>query len=225
MATPVIYADLNLPRAPECGSVIASSLPPPPDVCHRPYWRRRVLRLSCACVTLLVLGVVGLSVAVVFLTQKSPTKESSVDIQENRTEGPVQTVSVASCPVSWQQRGDKCLLFLSSTSVTWRDSLADCSTKESSLLLIRDPEELRLLQKFLEHDKSLYWIGLNHTLREEAWKWINGSAFNPTTFQMTGDSQAPSCAHISHRGLYAESCDSEIQWICQKELPRQKSQP
>ncbi|KAM4819838.1 killer cell lectin-like receptor subfamily B member 1B allele A [Thomomys bottae] len=141
MATPVIYADLNLPRAPECGSVIASSLPPPPDVCHRPHWRGRVFRLSCACVTLLVLGVVGLSVAVAFLTQKSPTKESSVDIQENRTEGPVETVPLASCPLSWQQHGDKCL-FLSSTSVTWHDSLAACSTKESSLLLIRDREEL-----------------------------------------------------------------------------------
>ena len=45
------------------------------------------------------------------------------------------------CPMHWKRIRDKCLYF-SETSKPWNDSLADCSTRESSLLLIQDQEEL-----------------------------------------------------------------------------------
>ncbi|KAB0388114.1 hypothetical protein FD755_003070 [Muntiacus reevesi] len=66
------------------------------------------------------------------------------------------------CPMHWQQIQHKCFYF-HETSKPWSDGLADCSTRESSLLLIQDQEEL---------------IGLNFTLSEKSWKWINGSFLN-----------------------------------------------
>lgn len=45
------------------------------------------------------------------------------------------------CPKDWRLLREKCLFF-SLASNTWNYSLADCSTKESSLLLFQDPEEL-----------------------------------------------------------------------------------
>lgn len=45
------------------------------------------------------------------------------------------------CPGEWHLLQEKCL-FLSRAPNTWNDSLIDCSTKESSLLLIQDQEEL-----------------------------------------------------------------------------------
>ncbi|XP_069889943.1 killer cell lectin-like receptor subfamily B member 1 [Dipodomys merriami] len=226
MESSVIDADVNLARAPAQESATSSTLPP--DVCRGPRWHGLVLKLSWALITLLVLVVCRLSMEVVYLTQRSPAEEGTVDIQENRMETTERPAMVA-CPVSWHQLGDKCL-FLSSTPLSWNDSLTDCSTKQSNLLLIHDGEELRLLGDFLEHDRHLYWIGLHYSVSEKKWKWTNGSEFISSIFQLTGLSHDPSvrqdtnCALLTHSRLYAESCQAELRWICQKELSRKKSQ-
>ncbi|XP_070644643.1 killer cell lectin-like receptor subfamily B member 1 [Bos indicus] len=81
------------------------------------------------------------------------------------------------CPMHWQQIRDKCLYFHES-SKSWNDSPADCSTRESSLLLIQDGEELRLIQNLINKEGILFGIGLNFTLSEKSWKWVNGSFLN-----------------------------------------------
>ena len=45
------------------------------------------------------------------------------------------------CPMHWQQIRDKCLYFTETFKLS-NDSLADCYTRESSLLRIQDHEEL-----------------------------------------------------------------------------------
>lgn len=52
------------------------------------------------------------------------------------------------CPVHWHLLQEKCLFF-SHASNTWKDSLTDCSAKESSLLLIQDQEEL--VNNYIRH--------------------------------------------------------------------------
>ncbi|KAB0348066.1 hypothetical protein FD754_012923 [Muntiacus muntjak] len=96
------------------------------------------------------------------------------------------------CPMHWQQIQHKCFYF-HETSKPWSDGLADCSTRESSLLLIQDQEELinrfniqsfllfhlrRFIQNLINKEGILFWIGLNFTLSEKSWKWINGSFLN-----------------------------------------------
>uniref|UniRef100_A0A8C4MC72 Killer cell lectin like receptor B1 n=1 Tax=Equus asinus asinus TaxID=83772 RepID=A0A8C4MC72_EQUAS len=112
---------------------------------------------------------------------------------------------------------EKCL-FISQNPSPWNDSLADCSTKESILLLIRDQEELKLVQKLIEHGGILYWIGLNFTLPEKNWRWINGSFLKPDALKITGDAEENNCALISKEKIFSENCEAENKWICQKEL-------
>lgn len=110
------------------------------DVCQGPPWHRFALKLACTGVILLALTVIGLSATVIFLRQKSSIEKSSVDVQEKRNET-TERPSPVKCPMHWHPLQEKCLFF-SPAIKTWHNSLADCSTQESSLLLIQDQEEL-----------------------------------------------------------------------------------
>nr|XP_035111600.1 killer cell lectin-like receptor subfamily B member 1 isoform X1 [Callithrix jacchus] len=210
----VMYADLNLPRDSGPESSSPSSLPR--DVCQGPPWHQFALKLGCAGIIILALVVTGLSVSVTSLIQKSSREKCSVNIQQNMsktTERPI----LLNCPISWEKVGEKCLL-LSHTVNPWNNSLADCSTKESSLLIIRDKEELRLTQKLI-HDKAVpFWIGLKFSLTEKKWKWINDSFLNSDELKITGDTKENSCVYISQTSVFSEYCSTENKWICQKEL-------
>ncbi|XP_005637227.1 killer cell lectin-like receptor subfamily B member 1 [Canis lupus baileyi] len=210
----VIYADLNLSR----GSCFASSSPPslPQDVCQGSAWHQFALKLGCTAVILLTLTVIGLSVSVIFLRQNSSIEECRVDVQVNGNET-TEKPNLLQCPVHWHLLQEKCLFF-SHASNTWKDSLTDCSAKESSLLLIQDQEELRLIRGLIYKKEILFWIGLNLTLSEKKWKWINGSFLNSNILQIAGYNKESSCVYISLTGIVSENCDAENQWICQKEL-------
>nr|XP_023404862.1 killer cell lectin-like receptor subfamily B member 1 isoform X1 [Loxodonta africana] len=218
MDSQVTYADLNLSRQSAHGSSSPPSLPQ--DVCQGPRWHQFTLKLGCAGIILFALAVIGLSVSVIFLSQKS-TEKCSVDAQEeyrstqeyrNETTerpGPLR------CPIHWCSLRGKCL-FLSHTFNSWKNSLADCYTKESSLLIIQDEEELRLVQGLIKSGGILYWIGLNFT-SEKNWKWINGSFLNSNVLKIDGLAYGNSCAFISNEKIFSEDCFVENKWICQKE--------
>ncbi|XP_045637280.1 killer cell lectin-like receptor subfamily B member 1 [Ursus americanus] len=208
----VVYADLNLSR----GSCLASSSAPslPQNVCQGSSWHQFALKLGCSAVILLTLTVIGLSISVIFLRRNSSVEENRVDVQENRNET-TEKLNLLKCPEGWRLLPEKCLFF-SPTPNTWKDSLTDCSTKESSLLLIQDQKELKLIRKQINEKGMLFWIGLNLTLSEKKWKWINGSFLNSNVLQITGSTKERSCVSISQTELVSEDCDTENRWICQK---------
>ncbi|XP_011364063.1 killer cell lectin-like receptor subfamily B member 1 [Pteropus vampyrus] len=209
----VTYADLKLTG----NTGLETSSPPslPQDVCQRPTWRQFALKLACTGIILLALAIIGLSVSVIFLKQKSSTEKSNVDVQEKRNET-TERPSLLKCPMHWHLFQEKCLFF-SNNHKPWNDSLAHCSTQESSLLLIQNQEELVFISNLT--DKSLiFWIGLNFTLPEKKWKWINGSFLNSNILEIVGDNKENSCAHLSSTKVISEYCDGENRWICQKEL-------
>ncbi|XP_017656550.1 killer cell lectin-like receptor subfamily B member 1, partial [Nannospalax galili] len=82
--------------------------------------------------------------------------------------------ALSQCPRDWHSYRDKCLVF-SQASRPWSEGLADCSAREATLLLVQDQEELMFIQNFSRRKGQLFWIGLNYTLPEKMWKWINGS--------------------------------------------------
>ncbi|KAG8525100.1 Killer cell lectin-like receptor subfamily B member 1 [Galemys pyrenaicus] len=90
----------------------------------------------------------------------------------------VERPGLLRCPQDWTLVGEKCLVFISSSSKSWSHSAADCSTRESSLLLLQDREELKLIQNSISDKGGNFWIGLNSTSSEKKWKWINGSFLN-----------------------------------------------
>ncbi|KAM5174815.1 killer cell lectin-like receptor subfamily B member 1 [Callospermophilus lateralis] len=206
----VAYADFSLSRGQ--GPEISLPLTLPQDVSQGLPWHRLAWKLGCAGIILL-LSVIGLHVIVISLT---PMEKSSVDIKEKRnytTETPHQL----QCPKHWLQLQDKCFIIYSS-SKTWNDSLADCSQGESSLLIIQHQEELRFIQSLIKNEGNLHCIGLNFTLSEKKWKWINSSLLNHDISQIFGENKENSCAAISKMKVFVENCNSKNKWICEKKL-------
>lgn len=214
MESQAVYADLNLPR----DSGIGRSSPPSrlQNLRQGPRWHNFSLKFGCAVIILLALTVTGLSVSVILIRQNTSIEKTSMDAQENGKEATERPVLLR-CPMHWQQIRDKCLYF-TETSKPWNESLADCYTRESSLLLIQDHEELRLLQNLIKKRGILLWIGLNFTLSEKNWKWINGSILNSNILHISGDVKEAHCVCISRTQLISERCAAENRWICQKEL-------
>ncbi|XP_053413621.1 killer cell lectin-like receptor subfamily B member 1 isoform X2 [Nycticebus coucang] len=208
----VIYADLKVSRDSSPKSSSPSSLPR--DVCQGPPWHQFALKLGCAGVILLVLSVIGLTVSVISLIQKSSIERCSMDVQQNRNET-TESPSPLECLEPWQSLQDK-YLFFSTILKPWNSSLVDCSTKKSSLLLIQDQEELRHIQELIKYEGNSFWIGLNFTLPKKKWKWINGSFLNPTTLKISGDAKENSCVYITKTSVFSEDCSVEHKWICQK---------
>ncbi|XP_055250315.1 killer cell lectin-like receptor subfamily B member 1 [Moschus berezovskii] len=209
-----MYDNSNLPRDSATERSSPSSLCQ--NVCRGPCWHRFPLKLGCAGIILLALIVIGLRISVISLTQNSSKEKSSVDSQENRKETTERPV-LLTCPMHWQQIRDKCLYF-HETSKPWNDSLVDCSTRESSLLLIQDQKELRLIQNLINKEATLFWIGLTLTSSEKNWKWINGSFLNSNILPVSGDAKEDSCVCISSTQFISESCAAVNRWICQKEV-------
>ncbi|XP_006875545.1 PREDICTED: killer cell lectin-like receptor subfamily B member 1 [Chrysochloris asiatica] len=226
MDSQVTYADLKVSKE----FTLESSSPPPllQDVCQGPRWHQFALKLACSGIILFALVVIGLSVSVILLSQKSTvvkcdvnTNEQSRSSQEDRN-ATADITGPLKCPVHWEPHQEKCLFF-SHISNSWNNSLTDCYSKESSLLLIQDKEELGYIQSRISTGGILYWIGLNLTLSEMKWKWINGSFLNSDVLKIDGNDDKSSCVYISKRKIFSEDCQLENKWICQKELePRRK---
>ncbi|XP_051011622.1 killer cell lectin-like receptor subfamily B member 1 [Acomys russatus] len=181
-----------------------------------PHWHQLALKLSCAAIILLLLRLTGFSILLGFLVQNPPTETCNVTAGENRSE-PTGRTAIMRCPRDWHLYLDKCL-FTSHTSRPWAESLADCSMREATLLLIQDEKELRFLQGLAKRTVGHFFIGLKYVHMEKAWKWINGSVLNPNVLQIMGKDEESSCAMISSTKVFSESCFSYNYWICQKKL-------
>ncbi|KAG8506088.1 Killer cell lectin-like receptor subfamily B member 1, partial [Galemys pyrenaicus] len=132
-----------------CASVVAGHKA---GICQGPPRHQLALKVGCAGLILLCLAVIGLSV--------------------------LERPGLLRCPQDWTLVGEKCLVFISSSSKSWSHSVADCCARESSLLLLQDREELKLIQNSISDKGVNFWIGLNSTSSEKKWKWINGSFLN-----------------------------------------------
>lgn len=164
---------------------------------------------------------IGLGVLVLTLLQKPLIQNSGADVQENRTKT-TDSPAKLQCPKDWLSHRDKCF-HVSQTSNSWNKGLADCDEKGATLLLVQDQEELRFIRNLTKGKGSSFWIGLNYTLPDRNWKWINGSTLNPDVLNISGYTEKDSCASISQDKVLSESCASDNYWVCQKELKREST--
>ncbi|XP_006997745.1 killer cell lectin-like receptor subfamily B member 1F isoform X1 [Peromyscus maniculatus bairdii] len=214
MDTSRFYGSVKTVKTPGNKYVSPPSLPP--DACRCPHWHRLALKLSCAGLIFLFLSLIGLSVLVRFLVQKTPIERYSVAAQENRTKSTGRS-TILTCLRHWHPYRGKCL-FMSQTSGPWAEGLADCSVKEATLLLIEDEEELRFIHDFSKRKGQQFFIGLNYVPAEKIWKWINGSILNPHLLRIMGTDEENSCAIISQTEVFSDFCSADNRWICQKKL-------
>ncbi|XP_075838068.1 killer cell lectin-like receptor subfamily B member 1B allele C [Microtus pennsylvanicus] len=218
MDASVVYADLNLARTQEPKQ--ASPPAPPPDSCRCPRWHRLALKLSCVGLILLVLTVIGLGVLVgkgiPENKMKATVEKCTVNVSESSTkatESPVQLT----CSYGWLPHREKCIQFAQENGV-WKEGLSDCARKGATLLLIQDEEELRFIKDLIKERINSFWIGLNYSLPDKNWRWINGSTLSFDVLNIIGDAKLNSCVAISKYNVVSEGCDSDNRWICQKEL-------
>ncbi|XP_036038557.1 killer cell lectin-like receptor subfamily B member 1A [Onychomys torridus] len=216
MDTSRVYLNFKAFRTPGAQRASLPSLPP--GACRCPHSHRLTLKLSCAGLILLVLTLIGLSVLVRVLIQKPSIEKCRVYNQENMAK-PTESPAKLKCPKDWLPHRDKCLHF-SQDSNMWKEGLVHCTTKGATLLLIQDQEELRFVKDSAKGKGNSFWIGLNYTLPDKTWRWINGSTLSSDVLQITGKTTKDSCASISNTKVFSESCVSDIKWICQKEPKR-----
>ncbi|XP_005372001.1 killer cell lectin-like receptor subfamily B member 1B allele C [Microtus ochrogaster] len=220
MDASVVYADLNLARTQEPKQ--ASPPAPPPDSCRCPRWHRLALKLGCVGLILLVLTVIGLGVLVGKVIQDNKTKATvekcNVNVSESSTKATENSVQLT-CSNDWLPHREKCIQFSQETGV-WKEGLSNCTRKGATLLLIQDQEELRFVKNSIQERGHSFWIGLNYSLPNKNWRWINGSTLSSDVLKITGEPKINSCVVVSKDNLVSENCDSENKWICQKKLKR-----
>ncbi|CAO2606766.1 Killer cell lectin-like receptor subfamily B member 1A [Lemmus lemmus] len=183
-----------------------------------PRSHRLALKLSCAGLILLLLTVIGLSVLVRVLIQKPSTEKCREYIQESITELKGNPAKLQ-CPKDWLLHREKCICFSRDSNI-WKEGLSDCAAKGATLLLIQDQEELRFIKDLVKERGNSVWIGLNYSSSDKNWRWINGSTLSSDVLNITGDAKRNSCVAFSKGKVTSESCESDINWICQKELKR-----
>ncbi|XP_013208396.2 killer cell lectin-like receptor subfamily B member 1A [Microtus ochrogaster] len=213
MGTPRVYFSLKTPTTP--GPLCASPPSRPSDACRCPRSHRLALKLSCAGLVLLLLTVVGLSVLVRVLIQKPSIEKCRVDIPRivaSSTESPIQLT----CSNDWRPHREKCIQFSQENGV-WKEGLSNCTRKGATLLLIQDQEELRFVKDSIKERGNSFWIGLNYSLPDKNWRWINGSTLSSDVFNIIGDAERNSCVIVSKGNLVSENCNSDNKWICQKD--------
>ncbi|XP_023968145.2 killer cell lectin-like receptor subfamily F member 2 [Chrysemys picta bellii] len=128
--------------------------------------------------------------------------------------GPAGGSGCKLCPTDWQLRGDKCY-WVSRGRKTWTESRADCSARDSQLLVIQDPEELEFIKDLTKHS-HLFWVGLSISSPEKAWIWVDGSRLDQSLFQAPGPAEN-SCGAVWGKWIHSDACSSVLHWICRRD--------
>uniref|UniRef100_A0A6J0VBX6 Killer cell lectin-like receptor subfamily B member 1B allele C isoform X1 n=1 Tax=Pogona vitticeps TaxID=103695 RepID=A0A6J0VBX6_9SAUR len=117
------------------------------------------------------------------------------------------------CPVNWLLYRDKCY-WRSEDMKRWKESQADCATKNSHLVVIQDEEEMKFIKQNMQDKSVLYWIGLYSSLSEEKWASVTGSQLDPNI--LPSDTKRNHCGVIKDN-IRSDSCSAEHVWICERE--------
>ncbi|XP_067424101.1 killer cell lectin-like receptor subfamily F member 1 [Emydura macquarii macquarii] len=119
------------------------------------------------------------------------------------------------CPSAWLPHGDKCYWF-STESKIWVRSRADCSVKNSRMVVIQEKHEMEFIGNSIQ-GKYYNWIGLSASWPGRKWTWVDGSSLNQLLFPVKGSAEENSCGVIKGSQIQSETCNGEHRWICQKD--------
>ncbi|XP_053234614.1 killer cell lectin-like receptor subfamily B member 1B allele A [Podarcis raffonei] len=229
MAGEIAYADLNIREMPSC-SRIPMPRPGRNSNDHKYTQGLRVaLGTACAVILLLILAVLTLIVLVLQpkeraedTTTSSSTTDSEFKLQlkrymcispsHSRTE---DAPNCKVCPKDWELHRDICY-WISQAITTWAESQEDCRGKNSTLLVIRDQQEMAIIKNLTK--KTSYWLGLKAAkLSEEwTWEWVDGSPFKEELFTVSDPAKVNSCGLIRRNSVNSNACSTLSNWMCMK---------
>ncbi|XP_032061102.1 CD209 antigen-like protein E [Aythya fuligula] len=119
------------------------------------------------------------------------------------------------CPRDWLQHGNWCY-WVSHESRDWQRSRDDCAQKGSALFIIRNWEQMQVLQDVTQ-GRGYVWIGLAVTGAKGTWTWLDGSVLDTKQFHVLGSATSGSCALIKDSQIRSEGCNAESRWVCEKD--------
>ncbi|XP_075019347.1 natural killer cells antigen CD94-like isoform X3 [Calonectris borealis] len=158
------------------------------------------------------------SCVIVDIFQVSKDPEEGKKLQEMREalcfEGKEKNeTKCAVCPASWQNSGADNCFYISKQKKTWKQSQEFCSSRNSTLLVLKDKAKMVSLPQ----DSQFYWVGLSYISERSGWYWEDGTAFSKeaTNWVMLYDNIF--CASLYGRIIYASHpCLTKQFWICEK---------
>ncbi|XP_061863646.1 C-type lectin domain family 1 member B isoform X2 [Colius striatus] len=113
----------------------------------------------------------------------------------------------------WQNTGADNCFYISKQKKTWKQSQEFCSSRNSTLLVLKDKAKMVSLPQ----DSEFYWVGLSHISERRGWYWEDGTAFSreETNWVVLYDNIF--CASLYGRIIYtSRSCSTKQFWICEK---------
>ncbi|NXV24220.1 KRBBB protein, partial [Cepphus grylle] len=164
---------------------------------------------------LLLLGLVAL---LVLFFQVSKDPEEGKKLQEMREalclEGKEKNgTTCAVCPASWLKSGADSCFYISKEKKTWKESQEFCSSRNSTLLVLKDTAKMVSLPR----DSQLYWVGLSYIPERSGWYWEDGTAFSKEVTKWVVLYDNNFCASVYGQIIYAsQPCSTEQFWICEK---------
>uniref|UniRef100_A0A4W5R1C2 C-type lectin domain-containing protein n=1 Tax=Hucho hucho TaxID=62062 RepID=A0A4W5R1C2_9TELE len=160
--------------------------------------------LGLLCVLLLA-GIIGLSVYYKLQTSSNTLTIERDQLQKERDDL-MRKIS------NWY------LLF--TVKKSWEESRQDCLERGADLVIVNSDEE----QGFLNNLNKGFWIGLNDSVTEGTWKWVDGTPLNTTRYWGSGQ---PNGGGVENCVLFLHSssdqgkwhdypCSDVRSWICEK---------
>nr|XP_046183368.1 CD209 antigen-like protein A [Oncorhynchus gorbuscha] len=124
------------------------------------------------------------------------------------------------CQEGWRYFDSK-FYFLSTEKKTWKQSRQDCLDRGADLVVINSREE----QTFVFNLHLRAWIGLNDSVTEGIWKWVDGTPLTTGYWaaEQPDDSGQEDCAEIYYgqddpvKTWNDDKCGTNHNWICEKE--------
>ncbi|XP_038614661.1 killer cell lectin-like receptor subfamily F member 1 [Tachyglossus aculeatus] len=199
---------------------------PPPDSHGSPHWQGIPPKVAYTVILILqiVMLVLTCSVLIQMKLMKSQAAESGTVAQMNNClekglEGkPISKAALGrqTCPADWKLHRGHCYWFPQRIEKkTWNESKANCAKRHSNLAMIRDTCDLGFLWSHIP-PSWYYWIGLHIPSPGSNWTWPDGSALDWSLFQVKPSGDEGTCAVLSRDGIYPESCENVLFWICEQ---------
>uniref|UniRef100_A0A4W5Q7E2 C-type lectin domain-containing protein n=1 Tax=Hucho hucho TaxID=62062 RepID=A0A4W5Q7E2_9TELE len=190
---------------------------------HFQWWKRpsgvAAVCLGLLCVLLLA-GIIGLSVYYKLQTSSNTLTIERDQLQKERDDLMRKFSNLKqTCPEGWR-KFESSWYFLSTVIKPWDESRQDCLERGADLVVINSDKE----QEFLNNLNQYFWIGLNDSVTEGTWKWVDGTPLNTTRYwgsRQPNGGGGENCVLFlfssSDQGkLHDYPCSDVSSWICEK---------
>ncbi|NXJ71582.1 CL12B protein, partial [Rostratula benghalensis] len=177
-------------------------------------WRTVAFAFFTLCLVLLM----GLVALLALFLQVSRDPEEGKKLQEMREalcleEKEKNGTKCTVCPSNWQNSGADSCFYISKEKKTWKQSQEFCSSRNSTLLVLKDTAKMVSLPR----DSQLYWVGLSYIQEKSGWYWEDGTAFSKEVTKWVVLYDNIFCASVYGQIVYAShSCSTKQLWICEK---------